>query len=55
MNQQDVLKLVEAGLILIVVKAFLEPAAKHAGQAAYQRLDDLLHRHLPDLFRGKDP
>ena len=37
-------------LRLIVLKAFLEPAAMWAGQFAYRRADAVLGDRLPDLF-----
>lgn len=42
-------------LRLIVVKAFLEPAATFVGQRAYQRADKMLNDRLPDLpFSDKE-
>jgi hypothetical protein len=42
--------LLASGLRLVVLKAFLEPAAQWAGQQAYRRADDALGDRLPDLF-----
>ena len=54
MTDNQVFKLVEAGVLLILAKAFLEPVALAAGQAFYRALDDLLHGKLPDFLRGDD-
>lgn len=42
--------LLASTLRLIVVKAFLEPAAAWAGQFAYRSADTLMGDRLPDLF-----
>jgi hypothetical protein len=47
--------LIASGLRLVVVKAFLEPAAVFIGQHAYRRMDQLTGDRLPDLFRGEEP
>jgi hypothetical protein len=52
MTQIEVLKVVEAGIILILVKAFIEPTAVKVGQFIYRKLDDSLGGKLPDTYRG---
>lgn len=42
--------LLAGGLRLVVVKAFLEPAAVWLGQRGYRGLDRLTGDRLPDLF-----
>lgn len=42
--------LLASGLRLVVMKAFLEPAAVFIGQRAYRRADAALGDRLPDLF-----
>jgi hypothetical protein len=46
--------LLAGGLRLVVMKAFLEPAAMFLGQRAYRQADKALGDRLPDLF-GKKP
>jgi hypothetical protein len=41
--------LIAGGLRLIVLKAFIEPAAVWAGRKGYHHLDRLLGNRLPDL------
>lgn len=43
--------LLASGLRLVVLKAFLEPAATFVGQQAYRRADKALGDRLPDLFK----
>ena len=45
--------LLAGGLRLIVVKAFLEPAAVAIGRQAYRRADQLSGDRLPDWFDAK--
>lgn len=40
--------LLAGGLRLIVIKAFLEPAATYVGRAAYRRVDKMSGDRLPD-------
>lgn len=54
MDDSGLIKLVEAGILLIVAKAFIEPVAVAAGQAFYRALDDMLHGKLPNFLRGDD-
>ena len=44
----------EAGVVLILVKALVEPTAVHVGQGIYRWLDNKLHDKLPDYLRGDD-
>jgi hypothetical protein len=44
--------LLASGVRLVMVKAFLEPAAVYIGQRVYRRADDALGGALPDVFRG---
>lgn len=46
--------LLAGGLRLIVLKAFIEPAATFIGQKAYRHADRVLGDRLPDFF-GKQP
>ncbi|MEN9766720.1 MAG: hypothetical protein RLZZ32_680 [Cyanobacteriota bacterium] len=46
--------LLAGGLRLVVMKAFLEPAAMFLGQRAYRQADKALGDRLPDFF-GKEP
>lgn len=46
--------LLAGGLRLVVMKAFLEPAAMFLGQRAYRQADKALGDRLPDFF-GKKP
>jgi hypothetical protein len=46
--------LVAGGLRLVVLKAFIEPAATFLGQRAYRQADKALGDRLPDFF-GKKP
>lgn len=46
--------LLAGGLRLVVMKAFLEPAAMFIGRRAYRRVDAALGDRLPDFF-GKKP
>jgi len=46
--------LLAGALRLIVVKAFLEPAALFVGRHAYRRVDDAMGGRLPDVFRGEE-
>lgn len=46
--------LLAGGLRLVVVKAFIEPAAIYVGQVAYRRADALTGDRLPDWFAGKE-
>lgn len=43
--------LLAGGLRLVVVKAFLEPAAMFVGRYAYRRVDDAMGDRLQDVFR----
>lgn len=44
-----------AGVLrLVVVKAFLEPAAIFVGQTIYRRADQLSGDRLPNWFAGKE-
>ena len=45
--------LLTGGLRLVVLKAFIEPAATFIGQRAYRHTDKLLGDRLPNLF-GKE-
>lgn len=40
--------LLASGLRLVVIKAFLEPAATYIGQEAYRRADRAMGDRLPD-------
>ena len=46
-----VASLLASGLRLVVIKAFIEPAAVWLGQRGYRRLDAATGDRLPDLFR----
>ena len=41
--------LIASGIRLVVLKAFIEPAAVWAGRKGYRQLDRLLGNRLPDL------
>jgi hypothetical protein len=41
-------------LVLVVMKAFIEPLAARAGQAAYRQADQQLGDRLPDLFPDRE-
>jgi hypothetical protein len=43
--------LVAGGLRLILLKAFLEPAAAFLGRRAYRRVDEALGDRLPDWIK----
>jgi hypothetical protein len=43
--------LLAGGLRLILLKAFLEPAAAFLGQRAYRRADEALGDRLPDWIK----
>ena len=45
--------LLAGGLRLVVLKAFVEPAATSIGQHGYRQADKLLGDRLPDLFGKK--
>jgi hypothetical protein len=45
--------LLAGGLRLVVMKAFLEPAAMFLGQRAYRQADKALGDRLPDFFGNK--
>jgi hypothetical protein len=45
--------LLAGGLRLVVLKAFVEPAATFIGQHSYRQADRLLGDRLPDLFEKK--
>jgi hypothetical protein len=45
--------LLAGGLRLVVLKAFVEPAATFIGQRGYKQADKLLGDRLPDLFDKK--
>jgi hypothetical protein len=47
--------LLASGVRLVVVKAFLEPAAVFIGQRAYRGVDRLSGDRLPDLFPAPGP
>ena len=48
--------LIGGALRLILLKAFIEPAATWLGQKGYQRLDKATGDRLPDLFaKGERP
>jgi len=47
--------LLASGLRLVVLKAFLEPAAVFIGQRVYRRADDAVGGRLPDFLRGEPP
>ena len=47
--------LLAGGLRLVVIKAFLEPAAVFIGQAAYRKADQLTGDRLPDWFQEEAP
>lgn len=47
--------LLASGLRLVVLKAFLEPAAMFVGQQAYRRADAAMGDRLPDLFHSSPP
>jgi hypothetical protein len=42
--------LLAGGLRLVVLKAFIEPAAVFLGQKAYKQVDKALGDRLPDVF-----
>jgi hypothetical protein len=42
--------LLAGGLRLVVLKAFIEPAAVFLGQKAYKQVDKALGGRLPDVF-----
>ena len=42
--------LLAGGLRLVVLKAFIEPAAVFLGQNAYKQVDKALGGRLPDVF-----
>lgn len=46
--------LLASGLRMVVLKAFIEPAAAALGQRAYRKADAALGDRLPDFF-GKQP
>jgi hypothetical protein len=41
--------LIAGGLRLVLLKAFIEPAAVFIGRGAYRRVDEVLGDRLPDL------
>lgn len=47
--------LLASGVRLVVVKAFLEPAAVFIGQRVYRGVDRLSGDRLPDLFPAPTP
>lgn len=46
--------LLAGGLRLVVIKAFLEPAAVFIGQTIYRRADQLSGDRLPDWFADQE-
>ena len=41
--------LIAGGLRLVLLKAFIEPAAVFVGRGAYRRVDEAMGDRLPDL------
>lgn len=46
--------LLAGGIRMVILKAFLEPAATFIGQQAYRRVDVAVGDRLPDWFDGKE-